>query len=488
MHLDQQSFMITATRERDKGMKRNLLQWSAVLMMCLAVFMFLPTSSAAAGLAFPERDEVKRIWNQLQGMYDQLKTYDTEPSVKAPYNVGKVNQVILDQALLVTNFARALAGLPDDVQLDAELNDLAQHGAVLLAANDNLTHYPVKPADMTDAFYNKGYQSTKSSNISSGRDNLSSNVLEGYMPDTGRNADRVGHRRWVLNPSLQKVGFGLANGYGSMQVFDKSRAEKVEYDYIAWPAADFPQQLFGVDHPWSVSVNPDKYEAPSLKDVRVKVTDVQSGKTWTLTSENHDLNSDLYMNVELSGFGVSNAIIFRLDGVQEYKGEYQVVISGLRTVSGQTTELAYTIDFYDLAQHFYPGEVEKWNLQFSTQDAWAYETRTGMDFFSYENRPFIEKGNTLVPLRLISEALGLEVEWEKADRIIRISDHENMIVLKAGSQEVLVNGKKTTVAVAPNIIGGVTFVPLRFVSEQLGLTVDYDKDSKLVQIKREFVH
>lgn len=469
-------------------MKRNLLRWSAVMMMWLVIFMLTPNLTSAAGLVFPERDEVKRIWNQLQGMDSQLKTYDTEPSVKAPYKVGRVNQVMLDQALLATNLARSLSGLPGDVQLDAELNDLAQHGAVLLAATDKLSHYPEKPADMTDAFYNKGYQSTKSSNLSSGRDNLSRNVLEGYMPDTGRNADRVGHRRWVLNPSLQKVGFGLAGGYGSMQVFDKSRAEAVDYDYIAWPAADFPQQLFGDSHPWSVSVNPDKYETPSLQNVKVQVTDVQSKKTWTLDSKNNDLNKDLYMNVELSGFGVSNAIIFRLDGIQEYAGEYRVVISGLRTVSGQAAELSYTVDFYDLSQHFYPGEMEKWSLQFSVEEAWSYETRTGTKYFDYENRPFIEKGSTLVPLRLVSESLGLDVQWDQTDRVIRISDHKNEIVLKAGSQEVRVNSVETTVSVAPAVVRGVTFVPLRFVSEQLGLAVDYDKKSKLVRIERKLVH
>lgn len=469
-------------------MKRNVLRWSAVTMAWLVIFMLTPNLTSAAGLVFPERDEVKRTWNQLQDMNVGLKTYDIEPSFKAPYEIGKVNQTMLEQALLATNLVRSLAGLPSDVQLDAGLNELAQHGAVLLAATDKLSHYPEKPADMTDDFFNKGYQSTKSSNLSSGRDNLSRNVLDGYMPDTGRNADRVGHRRWVLNPSLQKVGFGLAGEYGSMQVFDKSRTEAVNYDYIAWPAADFPQQLFGGSHPWSVTLNPDKYEKPSLENVKIQVTDVQSQKKWTLDSTNNDLNKDLYLNVELSGFGVSNAIIFRLDGVQQYTGKYQVDVTGLRSVGGQATELSYTVDFYDLSQHFYPGETEKWNLQFSVEKVWSYETRTGTNFFDENNRPYIEKGSTLVPLRLVSESLGLNVEWDPADRVIRISDHEKEIVLKTGSQQVRVNGLETTVSVAPTVVRGVTFVPLRFVSEQLGLSVDFEESSKLVQIEREYVH
>lgn len=469
-------------------MRRNVLRWSTVMMMWIVIFMLTPNLTSAAGLHFPERDEVKRVWNQLQSMNTGLKAYDTEPSFKAPYEVGKVNQVMLDQALLATNLVRSLAGLPSDVHLDSELNELAQHGAVLLAATDKLSHYPEKPADMTDDFYNKGYQSTRSSNLSSGRDNLSDNVLDGYMPDTGSNADRVGHRRWVLNPSLQKIGFGLAGGYGSMQVFDKSRAESVNYDYIAWPAAEFPQQLFGGSHPWSVTLNPDKYEKPSLQNVKVKVTDVQSQKTWTLDSSNNDLNKDLYLNVELTGFGVSNAIIFRLDGVQEYTGKYQVDISGLRTTGGQAAVLTYTVDFYDLSQHFYPGEMEKWNLQFSVEKAWSYETRTGTKYFDDESKPFIEKGSTLVPLRLVSESLGLDVQWDQADRIIRISDHKKEIVLKTGSQQVQVNGLETTVSVAPTVVRGVTFVPLRFVSEQLGLSVDFEDSNKLVRIEREYVH
>ncbi|WP_128101200.1 copper amine oxidase N-terminal domain-containing protein [Paenibacillus sp. DCT19] len=194
------------------------------------------------------------------------------------------------------------------------------------------------------------------------------------------------------------------------------------------------------------------------------------------------------MNVQLSGFGVSNAIIFRLDGVEDYTGKYQVNISGLRTVGGQATELSYTVDFYDLSQHFYPGETEKWNLQFSVEKGWSYETRTGTKYFDEENRPYIEKGSTLVPLRLVSESLGLDVEWDPADRVIRISDDKKEIVLKTGSQQVRVNGVETTVSVAPKVVRGVTFVPLRFVSEQLGLSVDFEESSKLVRIEREYVH
>ncbi len=475
--------MLSATR-----VKRCLLFVATALFVLLGVYGITPGSASAEGLKYPQRDEVKRMWNHLLELGENMKPYDVEPSIKAPYTTGKVSQAMLEQALLAANLARSLAGLPADLQLDAGLTDLAQHGAVLLAANNTLTHYPAKPADMADAFYQKGSESTSSSNISSGRTNLSQNVLNGYMPDTGSNADRVGHRRWILNPGLQKVGFGLAGSYGTMQVFDRSRTEAVDYSSIAWPAAEFPQQLFQGNYPWSVTLNPKKYKQPSLQDIQVQVTQVQTQKKWSLNAKNNNLNKDLYLNVELSGYGVPNAIIFRLDQVQNYEGLYQVSITGLHTVDGKDANLTYEVEFYDLSKHFYPGEIERWTLQFQTEQAWDYQTRTGIHYFDDYERPFVEKGTTLVPLRLVSEALGLTVRWDQASKSIIIQNSKSTIVLKEQDRRVRVDGKEVTVATAPRVIQGVTFVPLRFVSEQLGLSVNYNPINKNVLISRESIH
>ena len=83
-------------------------------------------------------------------------------------------------------------------------------------------------------------------------------------------------------------------------------------------------------------------------------------------------------------------------------------------------------------------------------------------------------GRTLVPVRLISEALDATVTWVPETRQIIILREESTIVLTAGSATALVDGQAVEL---PDGVpaGGVmwdgkesTMVPLRFVSEQLG--------------------
>ena len=97
--------------------------------------------------------------------------------------------------------------------------------------------------------------------------------------------------------------------------------------------------------------------------------------------------------------------------------------------------------------------------------------------------PAGQNGRTLVPVRLIAERLGASVTWVPETRQVILLREESTIVLTLGSATALVNGQ------AMELPGGVpagvvkwegresTMVPLRFVSEQLGATVDWDNDT-----------
>lgn len=97
--------------------------------------------------------------------------------------------------------------------------------------------------------------------------------------------------------------------------------------------------------------------------------------------------------------------------------------------------------------------------------------------------PAGQNGRTLVPVRLIAERLGASVTWVPETRQVILLREESTIVLTLGSATALVNGQ------AMELPGGVpagvvkwegresTMVPLRFVSEQLGATVDWENDT-----------
>lgn len=97
--------------------------------------------------------------------------------------------------------------------------------------------------------------------------------------------------------------------------------------------------------------------------------------------------------------------------------------------------------------------------------------------------PVYEKnGRSLVPIRFISEALGASVGWDSKTKQISISSGDKKILLTEGSKVVYVNNNKRMIDVPAEVRNGTTFVPIRFVTEVLGATVDYDRNTKGIEV------
>lgn len=90
-----------------------------------------------------------------------------------------------------------------------------------------------------------------------------------------------------------------------------------------------------------------------------------------------------------------------------------------------------------------------------------------------DEQPYIEDGTTLVPIRFISEALGYKVDWEQSTETVIMTSGETVIRLPIGSTTVTVNGAPQEVSKAAIVRNDRTFVPLRYISEVTGCTVDW---------------
>ncbi|MCP1187372.1 copper amine oxidase N-terminal domain-containing protein [Paenibacillus sp. 1781tsa1] len=97
------------------------------------------------------------------------------------------------------------------------------------------------------------------------------------------------------------------------------------------------------------------------------------------------------------------------------------------------------------------------------------------------------KNTTFVPLRYVSEELDAEVKWTKgSNQIVVIDDITgDEIVLTVGSKKATVAGKEVTM-VESAYVGkdGKTYVPLRFIAESLGATVDKEQETGWIYIDR----
>lgn len=94
--------------------------------------------------------------------------------------------------------------------------------------------------------------------------------------------------------------------------------------------------------------------------------------------------------------------------------------------------------------------------------------------------PTERAGRVFVPLRGVFENLGATVVY--ANGVINATGRGHTISLHIGSQQAVVDGQQQTVDVAPFIIGASTYVPLRFVSQALGASVNYDGTNNVVAI------
>ena len=99
--------------------------------------------------------------------------------------------------------------------------------------------------------------------------------------------------------------------------------------------------------------------------------------------------------------------------------------------------------------------------------------------------PQIIGGVTLVPMRDIFEALGATVVYVPETREIRARKGDTNVWLQIGNTTARVGETAQTLAEAPRVITGSTLVPLRFVSEALGADVAWDNVTRVVAISTD---
>lgn len=94
--------------------------------------------------------------------------------------------------------------------------------------------------------------------------------------------------------------------------------------------------------------------------------------------------------------------------------------------------------------------------------------------------PAERAGRLFVPLRGVFENLGATVVYANGE--INATGRGHTVSLHIGSQQAIVDGQSQVLDVAPFIVGASAYVPLRFVSQALGASVNYDGANEIVAI------
>lgn len=167
---------------------------------------------------------------------------------QATCNAGTTTTEFQSSIALRINYYRAMAGVPADITFNADYTAKAQQAALMMSANDDLSHTP--PADWR-CYSADGAAAAGSSNLALGT--FGPAAIDAYMEDYGEGNNAVGHRRWILYPQTQFMGVGdipTTNGYSAanaLWVFDdnlQAPRPATREAFVAWPPPGYvPYQV-----------------------------------------------------------------------------------------------------------------------------------------------------------------------------------------------------------------------------------------------------
>ena len=132
-----------------QALRARRVRHGLVVAFCVACLLTAVPQARAVDTSTRTAAEIQSRWRQLKPVFSG-SPYLVAPTLSAPFAAGSLNGAFLQDGLNSINYARYLAGLPDDVVLDATYTDRAQHGAVLLAVGQ-FAHSQPQPRRWTRA-------------------------------------------------------------------------------------------------------------------------------------------------------------------------------------------------------------------------------------------------------------------------------------------------------------------------------------------------
>lgn len=116
---------------------------------------------------------------------------------------------------------------------------------------------------------------------------------------------------------------------------------------------------------------------------------------------------------------------------------------------------------------------------FIPQSAHARDARLWVEgrYITGDVSPYIHKNRTLVPLRQVAEALGLDIQWNAQERQVHIKIDDEDFIFSPGESFYRAGGKMVEMDTETVIRDNRTFLPLRVIAEAMGKPVSWDQST-----------
>jgi len=103
---------------------------------------------------------------------------------------------------------------------------------------------------------------------------------------------------------------------------------------------------------------------------------------------------------------------------------------------------------------------------------------------SLDAAPVIRNSRTMLPVRFVAENLGASVGWDGATSTVTVSTATTKIEIVIGKATAKINGAEVTLDSPAFIENSRTYLPVRFVSENLGASVGWDGATSTVTLTK----
>ncbi|WP_149095786.1 stalk domain-containing protein [Paenibacillus terrae] len=97
-------------------------------------------------------------------------------------------------------------------------------------------------------------------------------------------------------------------------------------------------------------------------------------------------------------------------------------------------------------------------------------------------QPLLLDGTMLIPMRQLFEAQGARLSWDGSSKTVTATKNDTVLTYRIGELAATLNGNTLSLNVPGQIVEGNTMIPLRFVSEALGSTVKWEALTRTIRI------
>lgn len=101
-------------------------------------------------------------------------------------------------------------------------------------------------------------------------------------------------------------------------------------------------------------------------------------------------------------------------------------------------------------------------------------------------KPFVFKGFTMLPARYLVEGIGGTATWDGVQKMVECKTDRHTLRMWLGKGTAELDGVTVAInkdaSIQPQLVNGRVFVPFRFLGESLGCVVEWEADSKKINI------